>query len=31
MNIINQMAAKQKSVDETVTSLVKAASDAKFG
>jgi glucose/mannose transport system substrate-binding protein len=31
MNIINQMAAKQKSVDETITSLVKAASDAKFG
>jgi glucose/mannose transport system substrate-binding protein len=31
MNIINQMAAKKKTVDETVAALVKAAGDAKFG
>jgi glucose/mannose transport system substrate-binding protein len=30
MNIINQMAAGQKSVDETVAQLVKAAATAKF-
>lgn len=31
MNIINQMAAKKKTVEETVAALVKAAADAKFG
>ena len=31
MNIINQMAAKKKTVDETVAALVKAAADAKLG
>jgi glucose/mannose transport system substrate-binding protein len=31
MNIINQMAAKKKSVDETQAALIKAVETAKFG